>query len=478
MARLSPDDVTTGSIPRVLLVLAAPLVAQNLVHVVGAVVDTFWLGRLGEDAIAAVGLNFPVMAALFAALLVSTVGTHILVAQRVGAGRADDARRVAFNGVVLAAATGIGLAVVVVASAGQIMALLSGEAGVVGPAATYLATIFVFAPFLGASDTIENGFVGWGDARAALYVNLTMVGTNVLFDPLLIFGVGPFPGLGVQGAAMATGLGYLAGFCLGVTLAVGDVRGSFALDRDAVSIDRSILRELASVGSPIAGQHAASQSVRVLVVAIVAIAGGGAGLAAYTVGARVASVAFTPAAGLQQAAQSVIGQNVGADRPDRANRTTVVGLALGVGALGALGGLQWLVPGTIAAIFVPDVSPAGFELTVRYLEILAYGYPAIGASYVLLAAFNGTSRTRTSFVADVCKYWVIRLPLAVAAIPAGYAIGVGGVAIAPGLGWGVVAIFWAVTVSNVLAAFGLGIYYAHTRSGGMFERAADRIAAD
>jgi len=164
----------------------------------------------------------------------------------------------------------------------------------------------------------------------------------------------------------------------------------------------------------------------------------------------------------------MVGQNVGADRPDRARHTTRVGVAIAAGALGLLGVVQWVVPGPIARLFVPDLSGRGFALTVQYLTILAYGYPAIGVVDLLLAGFNGAGRTRTSFVADLLKYWVVRLPAAALALPATAAVSLLGVTVVPGFDLGMPAVFWAVTGSNVVAAAGVGAYYARAVRGGLF----------
>ena len=471
MFDLSQDQVTEGSIPRALLALAAPLVAQNLVHVVNQVVDTFWVGRLGTDAVAAVGLSFPVQALVAAAALIPFVGTQILVSQRVGAGDRAGARRIAVHGLALAFVLGVVVAFGVALAAEEITALLA-PADVAGLAATYLGTLMLGFPFVVMSDAVEGGFTGWGDTRAALVINLAMAGANVALDPLLILGLGPFPRLAVRGAALATAGGYLAGFLLAIGLALG--AREFSLSREAVAFDAGEFRELLDVGAPIFGQRAVGQAVRVVVVALVGVVGGAAGLAAYTVGARVASVAFIPAQGLQQAAQSMIGQNLGADRPDRALRTTGVGVAIAVAALVAVGAGQWLVPRRLATLFVPGISAAALALTVEYLRVLAYGYWAIGATYLLLAGFNGARRTRTSLVVDLLKYWGVRLPIAVLALPVGYSVTAFGVGVAPGLGLGVEAVFWAVTGSNVVAALGVGAYFWYTARDGMFERAADR----
>jgi len=465
------DAIVEGSIPRTLVALALPLVAQNVVRVAQQVIDTFWLGRLGETAVAAVGLTVPVLGVCFALLVTPFVGTQILVSQRVGADADDGARRMVVHGFVLALAVGALVGAGVFLGAGTVVRLVGAGPEVAPLAAIYLAVVGLGLPLAGASDAIEAGFVGRGDSRASLWINLATVAVNVVLDPFLIFGWWIFPQWGVRGAALATVAGYAAGLCLALALALGP---RMNLARRHLALTAADFRDLLSVGAPITGRQVASQSVRVLLVGVVALAGGAAGLAAYTIGARVASVAVLPSRGLGQAAQSMVGQNVGAERPDRARRTTRVGVAVAAGSLALLGVVQWLVPVPVARVFVPDLAGDGLALTVQYLTILAYGYPAIGAVDALLAGFNGASRTRTSFVADLLKYWAVRLPAAALALPATASVSLLGVTVAPGLDLGMPAVFWAVTGSNVAAAVGVGAYYAHAVRGGLF---ADVAAA-
>ena len=475
MFDLSQEEITEGSIPRALLLLATPLVAQKMVKVVNAAVDIFWLGRLGEGAVAAVGLNFPLVNLLSAVALVAAVGTQVLVSQRTGADERGRVRAIVIHGMVLAFVLTAVAAAVVAGGAGTVVRLVGAEGDVAVLAAQYLSFYMLLFPFMSAGDTLEYAFIGVGDSRMSLYVNLLAVGVNAVLDPLLIF----VAGLGVRGAALASGIGYTLGFALSLSAAVA-WRESLTLTRDSVGFDAETFREIVGVGLPIGAQRVAGQSVRVLVVGIVAVVGGAPGLAAYTVGARIATISFVPASGLQQAAQSMIGQNLGADRPDRARRTTWVGVGIAVVGLSVIGVVQWFVPELLTGLFAPDLSTAGFGLTVEYLRVLAYGYGAIGATYLLLAGFNGASRTGTSLVVDLAKYWGMRLPVAVAALPAGYVVSAFGLSVAvPGLDLGMSAIFWAVTGSNVLAAVGVGAYYhLQTGRGGMLERAAERATAD
>lgn len=466
MFDLTPEDITEGSLVRALTVLAAPLLVQNLVQVAQQTVDLFWVGRLGEQEVAAVGFNFPLVGLLTIALVGIFVGTQVLVSQRVGADDGSGANRAAIQGIVLAFGSGAVIAIGVYQFAPAIVRSVSLgrlDPQVTELAASYLAVWgFALVP-AGVSDALEAGFVGWGDSRASLYINVTAVLLNIVLDPFLILGWGPFEPMGVEGAALATVLGYAGGAILAIGLAVSGIR-PFALTRQALAVRLDDIRELVDIGAPSAGEHTASQSVRVVLIGIVAAVGGPAGLAAYAIGARVASIAFIPATGLQQAAQSVIGQNLGAGNPLRARRATWAGVGIAAGTLTVIGIAQWFVPAPLARLFVPDIGAQALDLSVEYLRILAYGYPAIGATYLLLAGFNGARRTRTSMVSTLLQYWAVRLPVAV-----------GGITI---LSLGVIAVFWAVTISNIVAAIGIGLYYWHATNNGMLSRAADTATAD
>ena len=468
MFDLSPEDITEGPLVRALLALAAPLLVQNLVQVVQQVVDLFWLGRLSSAAVAGVGLALPVLALAFALVIAAPfVGTQILVSQRVGGEDVPAARRAAFTGLALALALGVVGGALLSFGARPLTELLTlaqpaaTEGRVAGLAAAYLGVIALGLPLAAASDAVEGAFIGWGDSRAPLYVSVVTVGTNLVLDPVLIFGLGPTPALGVRGAALATVAGYGFGLLLAAALALAGRNGGM-YSRASVTLAREELRELLAVGLPIAGQGAVRQTVRVLVVAVAFAAGGAAGLAAYAIGARVAAIAFIPAIGLQQAAQSVVGQNLGAEKPNRAHRATYLGVALAAGGLAVVGLLQWLVPAPIATAFAPELTARALELTVEYLRILAYGYPAIGAAYIFEAGFNGARRTQTSFVATLLQFWVVRLPIAAGA---GVLLGVG-----------VSAVFWAVTISNIAAAVGLWLYYRRETANGMLDRASAATA--
>jgi putative MATE family efflux protein len=461
MFDVSREEITGGSLPRALVVLAVPLVAQNLALVAQQVVDLFWVGRLSSDAVAAVGLSSAIVGLVTVPLVALFTGSQVLTSQRVGAEDVPAARKVPFTATAMALGVSAVLGGALVVFAGDLTALLAGET-VAGLAAEYLTAYALALLAMGASDTLESGFTGWGDTRAALYVNLTAVAVNVVVDPLLILGLYGFPRLEVFGAALATAVGYGVGAALAVGLAVRG-RDEFRVTRAALRPELSTAREVVDLGWFVAVQNAGRQAARLIVVAVVSVAGGAAGLAAYYIGAQVASVAFIPAQGLAQASTSVVGQNLGADRPDRARRATWLGVAIAAGLLTVVAVVQWLAPAAIATLFVPDLSGEALDLAVLYLQVLAYGYWALGAIYTAEAGFNGASRTNVSMWATLLQYWAVRVPVA--------AVG------ALALDFGVAAAFWAVTLSNVAAAVGLMGYYYHSASNGMLRRAAEEAGA-
>lgn len=460
-------DATEGPVLGSLVALAGPLLVQNLVRVVQQVVDLFWLGRLGGDAVAGVSLAFPILTLVFAvAVFAPFVGTQVVVSQRVGGEDHGRARRALATGLTLALALGVGGGLLVFVAAAPLVDLLAavqpGSGTVTDLAVTYLRVSALGLVAITLGDTVEAAFVGHGDSRASLWMNVCAVAVNVALDPVLIFGGGPVPALGVAGAALASIVGAAAGLGLGAWMVVRGRNGRM-LSR-TVGPTVADARELLDVGVPSAGQQAVRQLVRVVVVVVVFAAAGGAGLAAYLLGARVAAAAFVPAIGLQQAAQSIVGQNLGAGLPDRARRTTWLGVALASGGLAVVGALQWLGPGPIVTLLAPELSAEAARLSRTYLRILAYGYPAIGAAYLLEGGFNGARRTRTSFIATFLQFWAVRLPIAA-----------GGALL---LDVGVEAVFWAVTVSNVAVALGLAVYYHQEVDDGMLDRASDVAAAD
>ena len=478
MLDVSSEDITDGSLGRALAFLSVPIVAQQLALVAQQVIDVFWIGRLGESEVAAVGLVMPLLGLFAAGTMAVFLGGQIVVSQRVGADDLAGSRRAAFHALVGAGVVGVILAGVVNAFALDITQLFQPGDRVAQLGAIYLGTMVLSYTVSGMSDAMEAAFVGSGDSRTPLVVNLVAIAVNVVLDPFLMFGFENNPlfgmigahgleasllaatgytGSGIAGAAYATLVAYALGLLVALGVALSG-RGGFTLTRDAVGIDVDEFRALIDVGAPKAAQEGGRQIARLVIVSIISVTGGGAALAAYTVGARISTVAFVPAIGLGSAGTTLVGQNLGADRPDRATRATWLGVGAGAVGVGVLGLVQWFVPGLLAEVFVPGIGGETLEYTIAYLQILALGYWALGAIYTVEAGFNGAGRTNISMYSTMLQYWTVRIPVAAV--------------LAFGLGYGAFGPFWAVTVSNVVAAVGLCAYFRYSTDNGMLDRAA------
>lgn len=470
MFDLSPEEITSGPLHRALAILSLPLLVQNLVRVAQNVIDLFWLGRLGGDAVAAVGIAYPTIGLiLMFGAGITFIGTQVRVSQLVGADDLFGARKTAFNGLALAVVFGLVFGVVSYFAAPTLIGLMtstqpqSAANHVTVLAIQYFQILALGMAAAASTDAIEAAFVAHGDSRAAFHINVISVVVNVTADPILIFGVGPAPALGIEGAALATVLGYTSAVLVGLTFILRGRSGG-VLSRDALSLDLGEFREIIDIGLPPAAQRANRRLAEAIIVVIVFAAGGAAGITAYILGTRIASAAIIPANGLQSATQSVVGQNLGANEPGRAARTTGIGVAFVALLLTPVAVVQYAMSGGIVNLLAPDLSSAAFETTVQFLHILAYGYPAFGAVYVLQGGFNGASRSRVSFVTSIFQYWVVQLPIAA----------LGGVI----LGQSVVAVFWAATIGNVLTAIALGLYYYYSMQSGMFDTASEEVEAN
>lgn len=462
----STDEITEDPMGRVLLLLAAPLFVQNMAHVAQQTIDLFWLGRYNSAAVAAVGLDTPLILFLLESTIAATfVGTHVLVTQRVGADDEKGARQALFTGLLLTAILGLGIGGLMFFYTDLLInAIGSVRPGSVGGtvleyATAYFEVVALGIVFAGLSDVVEASFLGWGNSRATLYINLATVIANVVLTPVFMFGAGPVPQLGIRGAAIGTVGGYVSGFLLGVLLMRLGSRN--LLSRSAVSVDFDEIRELLDIGLPRAVQGGANRTGGLLIVVMLFSVGGSAGVAAYTVGSRIGTVAFRTTNALGQAVQTVVGQSLGASNPDRAVRAVWAGSAISVGVLLAFAGVQFLLPGAITHFFTPELDGRGFGLSIVYLQILAFAYPASGVLSLVKAGFNGARRTKTTMVASLMQRWLFYIPLAALAVFM--------------LGYDVVAVFWSNTISVFATLVCATGYFVYTTNRGMFERASEQI---
>ncbi|MCU0303058.1 MAG: MATE family efflux transporter [Thermoanaerobaculales bacterium] len=401
-------DYTTGPIDRAVVLLAIPMVLEMVMESVFALTDAFFVSRLGTDAVATVGLTEAMITILFAVAVGTGMATTAMVARRIGEKDLAGARVAAAQSILL----GLGLTVVVAAPgvvfARELLGLMGGSPELVAAGYGYTRVLFGGSLTIMLLFLLNAVFRGAGDAAVAMRVLWVANAVNIVLDPCLIFGLGPFPELGVTGAAVATTIGRGVGVALQLwVLIAGGSRIRLALDdlRPRLAVILTLLR--LSVGGVL--QFLIGTASWVVLVWIIG-SFGAAVVAGYTVAIRLVVFAILPSWGLANAAATLVGQNLGAGSPDRAEAS--------VWRAGLLNTLFLLA---VAVVFIAGAGPmirlfstdaAVVAAGVACLRWVSVGYPFYAWGMVMVQAFNGAGDTTTPTVINLVCYWLLQLPLA------------------------------------------------------------------
>ncbi|ERJ17682.1 phosphonopyruvate decarboxylase protein [Salinisphaera shabanensis E1L3A] len=394
---------------RALFSLAVPIVFANLLQTAYQLIDTFWVGRLGASAVAAVSLSFPVIFFLISLGLGLAVAGTILVAQYQGRGDTAMVNRVSAQALIGVVAISLVLAVLGFIGAHAVVAFLGATDDVLPLATQYLRVSFVGLPFLFAYVIFQSLMRGVGDARTPLLIVTGTVALNFVLDPLFILGWGPVPGMGVSGAALATVITQGLAAMVGLAMLFSGGYG-IRLVRAHLVPDFALIWRLLKLGLP----AAVEQSTRALGLMLMTVLVAGFGtitLAAYGIGTRMLSFVIIPALGLSQASSALIGQNIGAQRIDRAERTAWLSAAIGFVLLSLVGVVSFVFARPIITLFVPD-APAVIETGSLFVRITALAYGVVGAQIVLTGAFRGSGNTLIAMAIALVSQWMLQFPIA------------------------------------------------------------------
>jgi putative MATE family efflux protein len=404
----SRRDFTEGSIPRAIFLLAVPMVLEMALESVFAIVDVFFVARLGPNAVATVGLTEALLAVLYAVALGLSVGATATVARRIGEHDSEGAAHAAVQCVALGLAAAIVLGTCGALFGPRLLALMGGGPAIVALGGSYARVA------LGGCGTVLMLFVvnaifrGAGDAAIAMRVLWLANGINIVLDPCLIFGLGPFPHLGVTGAAVATTTGRAIGalFALYQLTRPGH---RVVITRRSLRVDLGQMWRLIRLSSSGAFQAFVGTASWIGLVRIISTFGSTA-LAGYTIGLRIIIFALLPSWGLSNAAATMVGQALGAGRPERAARAVWLTAFYDCCVL-TLVGLLFVIAGRpIVSLFTAD--PAVRNIATRCLRIVAAGFPFYAYGMVITQAFNGAGDTWTPTWLNFGIFWVWEIPLA------------------------------------------------------------------
>ena len=406
--RGSHQDYTAGSLNRAILLLAIPMVLEMALESLFAVVDVFWVGRLGVDAVTTVGITESMLALVFAVGIGLALSTTAMVARRIGEKDPEDAAISAVQAIILGVAVSVAMGVPLGIFAPHLLRAMGAPPSVVATGSGYArialggcgAIVMLF---------LNNGiFRGAGDAAIAMRLLWVSNILNLIFDPCLIFGLGPFPRLGVTGAALATFSGRSIGVLYQFYRLLRGTERIHVLTRH-LRLNLAVLWRLLRVSLTGILQFTIANASWIGLVRIISLFGGAA-VAGYTVAIRIVIFYILPSWGLSNAAATLVGQNLGAKRPDRAEQAVWRTGLYNMIFLGAVGVFFFVFATQVIRLFIHD--PVVAPIAATALRILSCGNVGYAYGMVMLQAFNGAGDTVTPTIVNFFGFWVLELPLA------------------------------------------------------------------
>ena len=406
--RGSHQDYTAGSLNRAILLLAVPMVLEMVLESLFAVVDVFWVSRLGANAVATVGLTESMLTLVFSVAMGLSLSTTAMVARRIGEKDPEGAAVAGVQAIALGLFISLAIGIPCGIWASNLLRLMGASPEIVATGSGY-TRICLGGSFAVLLLFLNNAiFRGAGDAAIAMRLLWVSNILNLILDPCLIFGWGPFPRLGVTGAALAT----LTGRSIGVLYQFYRLmRGTERLRilRSQIRLQWTVLLRLIRVSLTGILQFAIAHTSWIGLVRIVSIFGAAA-LAGYTIAIRIVIFVILPSWGLSNAAATLVGQNLGAGHPERAEkavwRTGIYNMIF----LGAVGVVFIFFSEPIVRLFTQD--PAVVPLGAACLRIVSYGNLGYAYFMVMMQAFNGAGDTITPTIVNFFGFWLFEIPLA------------------------------------------------------------------
>ncbi len=440
----SKQDYTSIPLPRAILLLAIPMVLELVMESTFGLVDIYFVGKLGPAAIATVGLTGSLIILVFAIVMGLSMGTTATVARRVGEGDPEAAGLAAWQGILAGLAGAIPVSVAGYILAPEMLRWM-GASEAIEAGHGYTAVLFAGSPTIFLIFLNNAIFRGAGNAVVAMRALWLANLINMALDPLLIFGIGPFPEMGLTGAAVATTVGRGTGVAFQLAILFrGD--GPVRITRAARRWDGPTFFNLLRVSLTGMLQFFVGTAAWLGVTRIISLFGETV-LAGYTLSLRLIHMAILPSWGVSNATATLVGQNLGAARPDRAERAVILTGLLNFVMLSGIAVVFWILAEPLVRVFT-TVDPV-VENGTRSLKILSTGYVFAGFSMVFGQAFNGAGDTATPAWINLVCYWCWQLPLAYT--------------LARPLELGVEGVYAAVVVSGATWA---GVGYLLFRRGG------------
>lgn len=423
-------DYTRIELPRAIFLLAVPMILELVMESTFAVVDIYFVGRLGASAVATVGLTETWLFLLYSIGMGLATGVTAVIARRVGEHRGEAAGVAAVQAIFVALLASLPFAVAGIFFARELLAVMGADEWALEHGYRYARWMLGGNAVIMLLFVINAVFRGAGDAAIAMRVLWVANGLNIVLDPILIFGFGPVPAMGIEGAAIASTIGRGAGVLLQLwTLLRGGKHirvGLHQLMLNAAVMARIVRTSLGGAGQMIIGMTSWIFLMRIL-------AGiGSEAVAGATIALRIVMFTMMPAWGLSNAAATLVGQNLGADRADRAESAVWRIGAINMAYMLAVSVAFFALNRELVGIFSQDAAVVG--VGAEWLRIMSYSYFVYGWWMVAVQGFNGAGDTVTPTKINFVFFWLLQIPLCYyLAVP---------------VGWQQTGVFWGVFVSE------------------------------
>lgn len=401
-------DFTKGSIRRSVFMLAIPMILEMCMESVFAVVDIFFVGRLGKDAAATVGLTESFLTIIYSIAIGLSMAATAMVARRVGEKNREEASKSAMQAILLALIFTLVLSLTGVIFAKTILQLLGAPGTVLAIGVPYARTMLGGCVVIIMLFLINGIFRGAGDASIAMRSLWIANIFNIILCPVLIFGVGPIPGFGLVGAAMATTTGRGIGVCYQVYHLVKG-KGILTIRLGHLVPNKTILKSLMNVASTGTLQFLIGSASWIFLARIIAGFGSNA-IAGYTIALRVLMFFLLPAWGLSNAAATLVGQNLGAKEPERAEQSVWTTAKYNMMFMAIVTVIFLFFAAPIVSFINNDADVVA--VATQALKIVSLGYISYGVGMVLMNSFNGAGDSRTPTYINLAGFWALQIPLA------------------------------------------------------------------
>lgn len=401
-------NILSGNIDRAIILLAIPMTLEMVMESLFAVVDIFFVSKIGVNAIAAVGLTESLMTITYSLGWGLALGTTAMIARRVGEKDNEGASIAAVQSIYLAFIIAVPIMIAGLLFSEDFLRLMGASEAIIAEGAGYTRLIFGSNIIVILLFLINGVFRGAGDAALAMR-SLWIANTiNIILDPMFIFGIGPFPEWGIEGAAIATVIGRAAGICYQIYhLAKG--RGIVKIHTGNWQYKNDIVVRLVKLSSGVTAQFIIGSASWIFLMRIMSTFGSVA-LAGYTIAIRIIIFTILPAWGFSNAAATMVGQNLGALQPERAEKSVWRTGFFNAIFMGTVMIVFIFLSDSIADFFTEE--KAVVASAAQCLKIFSLGYFSYAFGMVLVQAFNGAGDTRTPTIMNLIIYWLMQIPLA------------------------------------------------------------------